>query len=59
MSFVLSVYHFCITQTKRTLKCIEDGRHKLFCALELEKRTSYDPMHEPVVLIWGDPRTHT
>ena len=54
-----SVYRLYIAQSKRTLKCIENGCEKLFCAFEPEQRTSYDPMHEAVVLIWGDPRPHT
>ena len=49
----------CIEQSKRTLKCIEDGCDKLLRTFELEKGPSYDPMGESVMLIRGDPRLHT
>ena len=55
----MSVYCLYIAQCMRTLKCIEDGCDKLFCAFKLKKCMSYDPMHELVVLIRGDPRPHT
>ena len=55
----MSAYHLWTPRGTRTLNRVEDGCDRLFCALELEKRTSYDPMHESVVLIRGDPRPHT
>jgi len=48
----------CIARDKLTLERVEDGCDKLFCAFELEKWMSYDCMHQPVMLIRGDPWPH-
>ena len=59
LSVHVSEYVPYATQSKHTFERIQDGCDELFGTFELEQRTPYHSMQEPVVLVQGDLRRST